>query len=825
MRIRERQIDESIYRIAGRMFTLLFSFLLISCHDDAPVTNLAAGEEMTVRMTIYTPAPQLPRTKAVDPEENISEVQVLIFSLTGGDTEYRFRYGVRGTNVNSPNANTTVFTALLKTSPDPLKLILIANANEVVVNNYPAFGATEAEVKTLLVRSIDNGSGSPLPIETDLPMYGEHELPNLEAEGVNIDIKMLRAIARADVYNNDASGNFVMSSVQLFRPNNKIQLIPNVVGTNASGGPKVDSPSIPDLTGFYPVSSPMPEQSVGGNPSSSDNFIESLYLPEIEAPAPADQLSSATCIVVGGYFDDRTTQGTFYYRIDFNPDGYPLGEILRNHRYKFNIINVTSPGWDSAEEAAENAPSGISAAVEAWDENTTDMYFDGAHHYGVSTRHVKLQYRANSQAYIEVNTDLLGDLLQWVDADGNPLNSDPLATSLESARFKVTLEQQSGADDTPRKRILFEAKEASSGKSDYSEYMLIHVNRWKILITITQLPKRNSDETIRILTTNEIGCLGDNTGITGSNRDNLSGATYNDGIAMRAILDTHFGLGKTIDIKNINYTVVPFGVNAIDAALTYDVLAAQDIVYLVNNSRPSAATAQRILDWLAARKNRVLILGFDWKDPGINDNSSSGRPELGTSTNYQVLRLLRKDITPAWYNGGTNSAYGDYAGTREDIVTAFKLNADNEYLWKTGPFTSPSSENPSYTAVASCNHWLDDIWWGRADILNPDIKPLIQYFNAYRDDASGNRPPYNPNGSGDGKMIMGIDKEKRIVYVGDAEVFSTLDVPASTTGAANILKRASRINNRNGELNNDFSRVMANLWAWMIEEVVLGDNN
>jgi|GEM_PF-59381 len=802
---------------------LISGVLFVSCNHD-PNLDETKMEEVMVRLIMRTPAPQLPSTRATDPEENIAEVEVLVFTQTSGDTEYRFRYSTKGANLQSLNENTTAFTALLRTTPNPVKLIVVANAGEVITNNYPTFASTENEVKRKIIRSIDNGSGSPLPINVDLPMIGEYELPGLSAEGVGFNLKMLRAIARADVYNNDASGNFRMTSVQVFRPNNQIQLIPNTITINTEGGPKVNAPSIPAGTTFYPVTSPMPAIAVSGTVPEKTNFIEGIYLPETQAPDVANQLSDAVCIVVGGIFNDGNTQDTYYYRIDFSPEGYPPGEILRNYRYRFNIVNVLAAGWDTPEEAATNAPSNISTTVEPWDENTTDMYFDGSHHYGVSTRNAKLQYRAGSQVYINVDTDLTGELFQWVDADGNPLNSDPLADSLESARFKVTLEQQSGEDGTPQKRILFEAKEANTAKNDYSEYVMIHINRWKILITITQLPGRNINETIRVLSTNGIGCLGNNTGITGANRDGLSGATYNDGIAMRAVLDENFGPNKTVAVKGIDYTVTAAAYNTIDAALTYDVLANQDIVVMVYDSRPNAATAQRVLDWLAARKNRVLVLAFDWKDPAINDNSSTGRPEAGTTTNYQILKLLREDFTPAWYNGGSNSSYGDYPGTRSGFVTAFNLTAENEYFWKTGPFTSPNTENPSYQPITSCHHWVDDIWWGRGRIISPNIIPLIRYYDAYLENGSGNRPTSSPNGSGDGSTILGIDKERRIVYTGDIEIFSAAGVPTITTGEANILKRASRINNRNGTLNNDYSRIIANLWAWMIEEVVLGNN-
>ena len=54
---------------------------------------------------------------------------------------------------------------------------------------------------------LDNGNGSPKQITGYLPMYGEYSLPKLDAGQINADIqiRMLRSVARADVYNNDAT--------------------------------------------------------------------------------------------------------------------------------------------------------------------------------------------------------------------------------------------------------------------------------------------------------------------------------------------------------------------------------------------------------------------------------------------------------------------------------------------------------------------------------------------------------------------------------------------------------------------------------------------
>ena len=44
-------------------------------------------------------------------------------------------------------------------------------------------------------------------------------------------------------------------------------------------------------------------------------------------------------------------------------------------------------------------------------------------------------------------------------------------------------------------------------------------------------------------------------------------------------------------------------------------------------------------------------------------------------------------------------------------------------------------------------------------------------------------------------MILGVDKKKRIVYVGDSQIFEI--------GSGNVVKRNSRIDNNVGDLTND----------------------
>jgi hypothetical protein len=190
---------------------------------------------------------------------------------------------------------------------------------------------------------------------------------------------MLRSIARVDVTATEVA-NFRMTGVKAYRANNYLQVIPDETGVS-----KVTFPSVPEGSDRNVDSSIFPVSSENWN-----NFSARLYLSETWSPEPADQVDKATCIVVEGYYADSNTPS--YYRMDFDPDNNhnAFGQVLRNHKYIFNIKKVSAPGWSTPDDAAHNRSSNIVAEVQAWDDDTMDMYFDGEHHFGISTMAIKL---------------------------------------------------------------------------------------------------------------------------------------------------------------------------------------------------------------------------------------------------------------------------------------------------------------------------------------------------------------------------------------------------------------------------------------------------
>lgn len=688
-----------------------------SCTTDEALTHAPGkpAEDMDVRLTINTPPaaiPKAPTTKSQTAQESeISEIRVLVFKND------RYDYSADGV-INSQSETSTTFNALLKSSSTPVTLWLVANSNEAIDGSGIQYNDTKAAVKQKLLLAHANSG-----MEYPFPMYGEHEAASLTPEGDNniSGIKMLRAIARADVLVDEAAANFELVSVQLFRANSLIQIIPNAM-LQAS----VTSPSVPEGSAASVNTTSM---TTTGNRSESQ-----LYVPESEAPAEGGRNSEATCIVVGGKFDGSPTPT--YYRIDFNPgiSGHPSGQILRNHKYIFNIKKVGVPGEPTPEEAADKVSAGIIAEVQTWDESTTDMWYEGDYFFGVSRRTVALRPWANMYSQketIAINTNLGAYSIQWSDASGEPRSgSSPSATSITDDYFTVSL-----ADGT----LTVGALTHNRNTADLNDYFVILAGRWKIVITITQyggLSMRGRN--INLLSFYGIGDLGE-----GGPTDETSA----DGLAMRRLLNRNFSPGGTFDFGGYHFAERAAIVAATDISAT--TLALYDVISMNYVQYPSVTLANRIKEWLEAKPNRVLII--------TTDNQAN---------NENVRKAIGDNLT--W----------SFAGASTPFTV---VRDESTKLFTDGPFG----------AVATGTQFaFADATWGRAANNDPNVTDVLT--------------------TNSGAMVMGINKSKRVVYMGESQLFLN-------RGITNALSA-------NGDLSRNHDLFMANVWGWITETVLAGCN-
>lgn len=202
--------------------------------------------------------------------------------------------------------------------------------------------------------------------------------------------------------------------------------------------------------------------------------------------------------------------------------------------------------------------------------------------------------------------------------------------------------------------------------------------------------------------------------------------------------------------------------------LTDALFAAFDVVYVhyMSNSLFGISDAQKAHNWVKAKKNRVLIVSYDASD---------------------VSQNLLKEIL------GGNSGISFIRSNTGAFPLANPVDS-NRYFTSTGPFTS-GSYTPVSTGFSLRNY---DSFHGEI-LLNTDaskgITPILM--------------------GSSGGIVLGIDYSRRIVYWGDT------DIGNSGTGTGGTTN--NRINNDDGTINNDASKLIANVFAWIAETVLYGE--
>lgn len=608
------------YRTGGfRIWWLALCALAAGCTAEPAETAGAEREsgQALVRLTIRTPQSALPRAATrssgafqANPESRIGTVRILAFKKSAGD--YRFEYMVEGRRVEAVENDMTRFDALLTTSPDPLRLEIVANAEAAFGTFTPQSGMSGAEVRAGLSGSFSGLEGR------DLPMFGRIDLDRgLNASSENgLSAVMLRAVARADVVRALDSGSerFRMTSLYVFRANERYQAIPDeMTGTDY---PLVRRPSVPAGSALMP----QPVVPAPAGSSETERFTN-VYLPEAESrDDPAARLTGVTCLVVGGYYKDDGTES--FYRIDFDPglDGHPFGQILRNHRYEFRIVRVLGRGWDDPQTAADSKASSIVAEMQPWEDFTTEMFFEGDNYLGVSGREAVLRYPEGSRRQLGVQSSV-PFRIRWLDEGGQPAGGT--ASNVEEAltadtAFRVEIVREAG-DAPDEYRLDFTALRENGGSAETVRTLRMTGGKWYFDIRVRQESfSKYAGRVIRVMSVPEVGDLGTPDPVDASGR------------ALRNLLDNRSNFSDTGTVRIGGFAFVECarimmsstGTGAALDKARFDALRStvygQDVIYLSYNTPLSAEAAGLVYGWLRSAKNRVLIVGTDSKTTNLN---------------------------------------------------------------------------------------------------------------------------------------------------------------------------------------------------------------
>lgn len=258
-------------------------------------------------------------------------------------------------------SNIRTITMTVPASDQPIDILVLLNAKEngidVTEDNY--IGKTEEEVHDKLVFKY--------PVNTwdindrKLPMFGKAK---------DIDISSLHSFGYCDIYRSLAKmavqvdedcKTFNLKEVYLYYMEQEGYFM------------SAHTPETDVYTQYTQPDVPTTSVQTGTDNAKkfdvTDNAIfNKIYLPESNNKTPQNSKKELKVVVGGIYTGEGLVESgeLSYYRIDMSDERDQPFDIIRNHSYIFNIINVENPGTPSPDKALDHAVPALKVEVEDW---------------------------------------------------------------------------------------------------------------------------------------------------------------------------------------------------------------------------------------------------------------------------------------------------------------------------------------------------------------------------------------------------------------------------------------------------------------------------
>lgn len=695
-----------------------------------PSVGGTASNEISFELNIPgLKIPNITRSTVFD-EKSIETLDVLIFGLP--------EQGVRKFKRHETIANLTgtdgLLSVRLKFTPEEAgyEVVFVANARNIVAS----IDKSDTKVTALEKLNIKQENKWNLP-DMPIPMYGEIVLKESDIQqGSKIEgIDLVRMLARIDVKVDPQVYNFILDKVYLYNRTTQGYVSPqwDYKGNVMKG--KVTEPNWSDSFTFSDDQS-KPNSVLENDINSqydadpdNNNCIGQIYTFESPGKAYDSNSLTATSLVIKGYIDNDLSKA-HYYRVDITDNKGEFMPVLRNHQYNIEITAVNGVGYDNIKDALDawTVVSNLHTRTIVWDnEMLSNINFNGQYMLGVQFEELIFSSKGSTQENF-IATDYTKGISiiekpDWVNIADFPEGQ---------TEVYLTIKVEANPDIVVREGHI----KLQAGRVTHS-------------IKVKQNKKSDrSNSVVNMATVTNLGYLG-----------NQSGGDIKSAIAMRKVLDKHFVMGGTVELKQINHNAI-----SNNPMVTEAFLSDKDIIFFPYESLPWNSTVNLLIKWLEASPNRVLIVSFD-----------------SSNTNKEVFSLdyFKQDISSIRFQADHKG--GD--GTANDLVHT----PGAEYFWKDGPFTKGKMiESATYVHQ-------DGIFGVGAVPANSKVLPIFEH---------------------QGGMVFGVNMERRIVYIGDSQYGEY---------KPDTKYKGHRFNTNTGEVNNDIEKIFSNVWAWIIDEVVLRD--
>ncbi|WP_462136078.1 hypothetical protein [Porphyromonas uenonis] len=500
---------------------LLLALLTAGCVADRNVSDcITEGEEVELEFAVQVPALETSlRGLSAEQEKAVKDIQLFVFNTqddSGQDLDEpneTFAYEAE-VKSKTQEGNTIRIRCALKASSKPMRVVCIANApTKIGIQDFTN------KTKQTILEDVQMNKNFTAAWATDgsqfIPMWGESDkqpvtrntkfnscdVTGLGGTGVNPQnegtIHLVRALARIDVgcsfdeskpADETAKGSdkFKIKSVRVYRYATSMYMTGTQSTTfNFNGTTREAKPHTPAGVGTAADANPLEFEAAKGG---VDGYVRNIYIPEISNQGDKDH---RTCLVIGGYYNgsDKET----YYRVDFmrTENGTPKYlDVLRNHRYRFNITDIKGPGTSDPGDALITEPVNITCDVVVWNEAKIDqIVYDGQYYLAVSKDKFHFgKNKANDSYTIRTNWP---KGYKIVDKDGNDWPKTEQAAK-DSGKWFYFTEPASqtfkeGKDMSSTINVL--ENTTSGGRTINRGYLFVQAGRIKWPLVVSQSNK------------------------------------------------------------------------------------------------------------------------------------------------------------------------------------------------------------------------------------------------------------------------------------------------------------------------------------------------
>ena len=430
---------------------LLLAGIFAGCADKSHVRRRGDG---TITLVLQAPAMEsgnAMRQMSADQESAVSadKLYVLVFKTTSAtgapldepNEEYAYTAKVASvTRLTDKNQYEAKIRLKADDASTSYRLVLITNCDF----DPTALSAGMTKAQVFASASLKKAFTDKWPTDANarIPMWGESNTQRIE-EGVTFGdckdasstnkIHLVRSLARVDVglnfgadFNSEtATPNgqtpFKLQSVRVYRMANSFMIPGTQSNTfHMDGTTKKPLTVLPDGVKMAADTKPLVFDQVSDPEKAT---VREIYIPERDK---GTNRTDRPCLVIGGVYGSDTKPT--YYRLDFIKKPTPASpkdqaealDILRNHRYRFNITKVTGPGSDTPEDALITEPINIAFDVVVWNDGEIgEIRYDGQYYLAVNKDKFEFGKSEGDDAFT-VRTNWEGGY-KFVDASGNEL--------------------------------------------------------------------------------------------------------------------------------------------------------------------------------------------------------------------------------------------------------------------------------------------------------------------------------------------------------------------------------------------------------------------